>query len=124
MIGLSQFLFLTVISNVVYAKSVGMNILIGFVSIIGAYLAFKFNEKFSQDKTYINIVTSDNKNDVLELCQFLRKNKIDNIITDSYTLDWNKTLKVEIISHTRYESKLVDDFISRNNIKCFREVIK
>ncbi|MEG3007547.1 MAG: hypothetical protein RR806_08765 [Oscillospiraceae bacterium] len=101
-----------------------MNILIGFVSIIGAYLAFKFNEKFSQDKTYINIVTSDNKNDVLELCQFLRKNKIDNIITDSYTLDWNKTLKVEIISHTRYESKLVDDFISRNNIKCFREVIK
>jgi len=127
MIGLSQFLFLTVVSEVVLQQSITMNLLVSFAAMIGAFIAFKITNKYTKDKTFTNIITSKNKEDMLELWEFLKAHKIDNILSDCYNIDGkkaNKTLKIEIFTRTRHESKMIDNFIEENNKKYFREIIK
>jgi uncharacterized protein YebE (UPF0316 family) len=127
MIGLSQYLFLTVISAVVLQQSLVMNLLVSFAATLGAFIAFKTTSKFSKDKTFTNIITSKHKEDMLELWYFLKKHNIDHILGDCYNLEGekaNKTLRIDIFTRTRHENKLIDDFIEENNKKYFREITK
>ena len=123
MVGLSNFLFLTVVVNVVESNSIYMNLTVGASSAVGAYLAMKLNNKFSKESTYVNIITCSSKDSVVELVEYLRSHKIKNIVTDSYTRKWDKTLSVQAFANTREQSKLIDDYLNNQNIKYLRKII-
>lgn len=123
MVGFSNFLFLSVVVNAVLSDSIYTNLIIGLSSSIGAYLAMKTNNKFSKDTMYLNIITCDTKESVVSLVEYLRGNKIKNIVTDSYTKEWDKTLVVQAFANTRNQSKLIDKFLDENKVKYLRQII-
>ena len=123
MVGLSNFLFLTVIVNAVLSDSIYMNAIVGLSSSIGAYLAMKTNNKFSKDASYLNIITCDTKESVVGLVEYLRLHKIKNIVTDSYTRQWDKTLVVQAFANTREQSKLIDTYLENKEEKYLRQIL-
>ena len=123
MVGCSNFLFLTVIVNAVLSDSIYMNILVGLSSSVGAYLAMKTNNKFSKDVSYLNIITCDTRESVVELVEYLRLHKIKNIVTDSYTRQWDKTLVVQAFANTREQSKLIDTYLENKEEKYLRQIL-
>ena len=73
---------------------------------------------------YFNTITYKNKEDVIELCEFLKQNKVKYIVTDGYNRDWTTSMVVQIFAQTKNESKLIDKFIDDKNKKYLREVVK
>jgi len=124
MVGFSNFLFLTVIVNAVITNSIIMNITVGVSGAIGAYFAMKLNNKFSKESMYVNIITCSSKESVIELVEYLRSHKIKNIVTDSYTRNWNKTLCVQAFASTREQSKLIDNYLENNDVKYLRQILE
>lgn len=90
---------------------------------LGSFIAFKINDRFSKEKLYLNIITSKHKDDMTELCEFLRMNNIKNIVTDSYRKDWSKSYAVQVFAVTRVESILIDRFLDGEDNKYFREIL-
>lgn len=89
----------------------------------GSFIAFKINDRFSKEKLYLNIITSKHRDDMTELCEFLRAHDIKNIVTDSYNKDWTKSLSVQVFALTRVESNLINKFLSGQENKYFREIL-
>lgn len=121
---LSQFMFYFVISKVIEQNSMYINLYVSIASGIGSYFAMKVNDKLSKEKMYFNTITYKNKEDVIELCEFLKQNKVKYIVTDGYNRDWTTSMVVQIFAQTKNESKLIDKFIDDKNKKYLREVIK
>ncbi len=117
---LSQVIFFKIISEIVSSDNDLKMWLVSIAGGVGTYLAIKINEKFSKDKVFVNNILSDDKEAMTELCQYLRDNKIKNLITDSYTKDWNKTLAVTVFAETKNDSKLVDKFLEKSDKKYLR----
>lgn len=117
---LSQVIFFKIISEIVSSDNDLKMWLVSIAGGVGTYLAIKINEKFSKDKVFINNILSDDKEAMTELCQYLRDNKIKNLITDSYTKDWDKTLAVTVFAETKNDSKLVDKFLEKSDKKYLR----
>ena len=90
---------------------------------VGSYLAFMINNRFSKEVLYINIVTSNNKDDMKSLCEYLKENKVKNIIYDSYTKDWARTYAVQVLANTKSQSILLDKFIESSEGKYLREIV-
>jgi uncharacterized protein YebE (UPF0316 family) len=96
---------------------------VSLASGIGSFTAFKINDKLSKDKLYMNIITSKHEEDMKVLCEFLRQNQIENIVTDSYRKDWTKSYAIQIFAITRVESNLIDQFLDGEPNKYFRKVL-
>ena len=60
---------------------------------------------------------------MIELREFLMKNKINNLTTDGYTKDFKKTLAITAYVETKEKSKLFDKYIENSNIK-FKRIIQ
>ncbi len=123
MVGISNVLMLTVMKNVICSNDTKMVIAFGVSAFIGSFLSLNVNNQFSKDDKYTNIITCDTKESVVELVEYLRKHKIKNIVSDSYTLEWNKTLSVIAFADTRNQSKLIDKFLKDNTVKYMRQII-
>lgn len=117
---ISQLIFFKIINEVISSSSDNKMILVSVAAGFGTFLAIKLNEKFSKDKLFINNITSDDKEAMSELCIYLRENKIKNLITDSYTKDWGKTLSVTVFAETKEDSKLVSKFLEESENKYLR----
>lgn len=122
-----------IVSQVIFYKLIdavsksGDDITIYIIAIgsgFGTYLAIKINEKISKEKTYINVIMSDNKDAMIELRDYLKEHKITNVATDAYTKDWEKTIAITAYTETKAESKLLDKFISDSETKFKRVVTK
>lgn len=90
----------------------------------GTYLAIKINEKLSRERTYINVIMSDNKEAMIELRDYLKEHKITNLATDAYTKDWDKTIAITAYTETKAESKLLDKYILESETKFKRLITK
>ncbi len=121
MIFISQLLFYIVIAEVVNTNDLLSKILVALSASVGAYLAFPINEKFSEDKTYVNIITAKNKENMEQLVEYLRDNHIKNIIIDTVTKQNERTLAVLIFCKTKHESRMIDMYVDNNTNKLFRE---
>jgi uncharacterized protein YebE (UPF0316 family) len=119
----SQFLFYFVISKVVSENNLLVILAVSVASGIGSFVAFKINDKLSKEKLYLNIITSKHEEDMRELCEFLRINNIENIVTDSYRKDWTKSYAVQVFAITRVESRLIDHFLDGETNKYFRKIL-
>lgn len=119
---ISQIIFYKLISAVLSDSGDSKIYIVALASSIGTYLAIYFNDKFSKDKLYVNMITSDDREAMTELCNYLREHKLKNLVTDSYTKDWGKTLAVTIYAQTKNDSRLIDEYIEKSDKKYLRTV--
>lgn len=121
-----------VISQIIFYKLIdavgdsGSNLMIYIIAIasgIGTLLALLINDKFSKEKTYVNIILNDDKQVMMEFRDWLKEHKITNLTTDGYTKDWKKTLAITAYAETKEQSKLIDEYIRTSETK-FKRIIQ
>ena len=120
---ISQIIFYKLIDAVSDSGSEIMIYVIAIASGIGTLLALMISNKFSKDRTYVNIILNDNKEVMMEFRDWLKEHKITNLTTDGYTKDWEKTLAITAYAETKEESKLIDEFINNSEYK-FERIIQ
>lgn len=122
-LGLSNFIYLSITKDIVTTDSTLALVVVSIASGVGCCLAVAFNNKFSKEKTYVNVIMSDDKEEMMKLRDFLAENKITNVASDSYTMDWErKTLTITAYAETKSQSRLIDEYIEASNAKFKRLV--
>ena len=121
---ISQIIFYKLIDAVGNSDSDLTMYVIAIASGVGTYLAVKLNDKFSKERTFVNVILSDNKEAMEDLREYLKEHKITNLATDAYTKDWNKTIAITAYAETKEESKLLDNYILNSNTKFKRVITK
>ena len=59
-LGLSNFIYFCITKNIVSSNGFLPIIIVSVASGVGCCLAIAFNNKFSKDRTYVNVIMSDN----------------------------------------------------------------
>lgn len=119
----NQILFYYVISGVVKGNSDLTMIIASVCSGIGTFIAMFINERLGKDITYLNILTCSCSDSVTALYNYLKSHGVRLIVADSYGLNNEKTKTVMAFARSRFESKLIDDFLQNSETKFFREVL-
>ena len=111
------------LSNFVTSDSSLALATVSIASGVGCCLAVALSNRFSKDKTYVNVIMSDNLEAMQEFRDFLATHHITNVAADSYTLDWSKkSITITAYAETKAQSKLIDDYIANSSLK-FKRVI-
>ena len=122
---LSDFIYFTLIKNVLSTDS---NLAIGIVALgggAGCCLAVALSNRFSREKTYINVIMSDSLEAMQQLRDFLAMHHITNVASDSYTKDWNtKTITITAYAETKAQSRIIDAYLNQAPVKFKRLVHK
>ena len=121
-LGLSNFIYFLITKNIVESEGVLSIVIVSVASGVGCCLAIAFNNHFSKDKTYVNVILSDNVDEMMALRDFLAANKITNVVSDSYDRDWKKVLSITAYPETKDESKLIDEYVKNSDVKFKRLV--
>lgn len=123
---ISDFIYFWITKRVVSADN-ELAMLVVAVAVaggVGCSLACFINEKMSKDRTYVNVIMSDDLEEMKRLRDFLAQHHITNVASDSYTLDWNaKTISITAYPETKSESRLINEFIADSSTK-FKRVIQ
>lgn len=123
-LGLSNYIYLSITKNIVSSDDSIALIIVSLASGVGCCLAVAVSNKFSKEKTYVNVIMSDDIEAMKLFRDFLAHHHITNVASDSYTLDWStKTITITAYAETKAESKLIDEYIATSNLK-FKRVIR
>lgn len=124
-LGLSNFIYLSITKDIVTSDSTLALVIVSIASGVGCCLAVTLSNRFSKDRTYVNVILSDDKEAMKEFRDFLAENHITNVATDSYTLDWSrKSISITAYAQTKAQSSLIDEYIERSLLKCKRVIRK
>lgn len=124
-LGLSNFIYLSITKDIVTSDSTLALVIVSIASGVGCCLAVVLSNRFSKDRTYVNVILSDDKEAMKEFRDFLAENHITNVATDSYTLDWSrKSISITAYAQTKAQSRLIDEYIERSLLKCKRVIRK
>lgn len=124
-LGLSNFIYLSITKDIVTSDSTLALVIVSIASGVGCCLAVALSNRFSKDRTYVNVILSDDKKAMKEFRDFLAENHITNVATDSYTLDWSrKSISITAYAQTKAQSSLIDEYIERSLLKCKRVIRK
>lgn len=124
-LGLSNFIYLSITKDIVTSDSTLALVIVSIASGVGCYIAVALSNRLSKDKTYVNVILSDDKEAMKEFRDFLAENHITNVATDSYTLDWSrKSISITAYAQTKAQSRLIDEYIERSLLKCKRVIRK
>lgn len=124
-LGLSNFIYLSITKDIVTSDSILALVIVSIASGVGCCLAVALSNRFSKDRTYVNVILSDDKEAMKEFRDFLAENHITNVATDSYTLDWSrKSISITAYAQTKEQSRLIDEYIERSLLKCKRVIRK
>lgn len=121
-LGLSNFIYFCITKNIVESEGMLSIVIVSIASGVGCCLAIAFNNKFSKDRTYVNVLLSDDIEEMKKLRDFLAANKITNVINDTYDLNWDKTFSITAYAETKDQSRLIDEYVKNNNVKFKRLV--
>jgi len=122
-LGLSNFLYLCITKNIVTTDNSFALIVVSIASGVGCCLAVAVSNKFSKEKTYVNVIMSDDLQAMKKLRDFLAKHHVTNVAADTYTLDWSKkTITITAYAETKEQSRLIDEYIENSELK-FKRVI-
>ena len=120
---LSQIIFYRLIDKVsAYNGDLALYI-VAVASGVGTVLAVKISDKFSKERTFVNVILSDDREAMVDLREFLKEHHITNLATDGYTKDWNKTIAITAYAETREQSRLIDQYIKDSSAK-FKRIIQ
>ena len=121
---LSDFIYFWVTKRIVTAESNLVILVVALAGGIGCALACLVSDKLSTDKTYVNVIMSDDMEAMKAFRDFLAKHHITNVASDTYTLDWNrKTISITAYTDTKAENRLITDYIKNSNLK-FKHVVR
>lgn len=124
-LGLSNFIYLSITKDIVTSDSTLALVIVSIASGVGCCLAVALSNRFSKDRTYVNVILSNDKEAMKEFRDFLAENHITNVATDSYTLDWSrKSISITAYAQTKAQSRLIDEYIERSLLKCKRVIRK
>lgn len=124
-LGLSNFIYLSITKDIVTSDSTLALVIVSIASGVGCCLAVTLSNRFSKDRTYVNVILSDDKEAMKEFRDFLAENHITNVATDSYTLDWSrKSISITAYAQTKVQSRLIGEYIERSLLKCKRVIRK
>lgn len=120
---LSQIIFYRLIDKVsAYNGDLALYI-VAIASGIGTFLAVKISDQFSKERTFVNVILSDDREAMVELRDFLKEHHITNLATDGYTKDWKKTIAITAYAETREQSRFIDKYIKDSPAK-FKRIIQ
>lgn len=122
LVALSQLLFYVLIKQIVNDGSWFSIWIVVIASFIGNYIAFIINDKFKKDDVWENIITSSNKEMLINLCTMLKEHKIKYLLFNTYNRSFNESLTVMIFSKTKAESKLIDAYLEQTDAKYLRMI--
>ena len=121
----SDFIYFWITKRVVSADNYMAMGAVALAGGVGCALACLLSDKLSKDRTYVNVIMSDNLNAMKELRDFLAMHHITNVASDSYTLDWEqKTITITAYAETKAESRLINQFIADSPMKYKRVIQK
>ena len=123
-LGFSNFIYLFITKEIVTSDNMISLIIVSIASGVGCCLAVQLSNRLSKDKTYVNVIMSDNIDAMKELRDFLAEHHITNVVSDSYTLDWNrKTLTLTAYAETKNDSILIDKYLQDSGVK-FKRIVE
>ena len=110
--------------KVIFADNPLEMTVVAIASGIGCCIAILISNKFSRDRTFVNVIMSDDKAAMQEFRDFLVNNHITNVATDSYTKDWaRKTITITAYAKTKAESILLNQYFECSPLK-FKRLIQ
>ena len=119
---MSEFMFIFIIKKVVSDSNIISAIVVSISAGIGSYIAFCINNKFSKETVYINIITSNDKDEMKIFGDHMRTEGVKILTMPSYGDDIEKTLTALVFANTREQSKKIDRYIELHS-KLYREVV-
>lgn len=122
LVTISQLLFYFVISEVVNDNTLTTIVIVSISSGVGTYLGFIINDKFKKDDVWQNIVTSSNKEMLIELCEMLREHRVKYLLYETLNRNFEPTYTVTAFTKTKAESKLIDNFLDNTDKKYLRMI--
>lgn len=118
---ISDFIYYWVIRRVVSADNNMAILTVAIAGGVGCAIACLISSFLSKDRTYVQVIMSDELEAMKELRDFLAEHHITNVATDSYTLDWDrKSISITAYPETKAEAKLISDYIESHSVKCKR----
>lgn len=121
---LSDFIYFWITKRVVSAQSSVTMLIVSIAGGLGCSLACLIGQKLSKDRTYVNVIMSDDLDAMQKLRDFLAEHHITNVASDSYTRDWNtKTITITAYPDTKAESRLISSYIASSPAK-FKRLIQ
>ena len=123
-LALSNYIYFCITRKIVTTDSDLAIIVVSIASGVGCCLAMALNNKFSKERTFVNVIMSDDLEAMQQFRDFLAKHHITNVAADSYTLDWSvKTITITAYAETKEESMLINRYIENSPLK-FKRVIQ
>lgn len=119
----SQILYYTIVKRVLSSGDTSTIVIVSIASAVGTYLACIIGDKLKRDTKWQVVLTSNNRDDVTLLCNYLAEHKIKYVVNDGYTIDFEPTLNVFAFSKTKAESRLIDSFLANSNTKFLKEIM-
>lgn len=117
-----------IVSDIIFYKLIDavsangdlMLYVVALASGVGTMLAIYISNRFSKEKTFVNVLLCDDEKVMKELRDFLKENKITNLATDGYTKDWKKSIAITAYAETKNQSKLIDKYLDGLSVKVKR----
>jgi uncharacterized protein YebE (UPF0316 family) len=121
---LSDFIYFWLTKKVVAADNNWTILIVAIAGGVGCSIACLVSERLSKDRTYVNVIMSDNLEAMKAFRDFLAEHHITNVAADTYTLDWNKkTISITAYPETKAENHLITEYIENSPLK-FKRVIQ
>ena len=121
---LSDFIYFWLTKKVVAADNNWAILIVAIAGGVGCSIACLVSERLSKDRTYVNVIMSDNLEAMKAFRDFLAEHHITNVAADTYTLDWNKkTVSITAYPETKAENHLITEYIENSPLK-FKRVIQ
>ena len=124
-VAVSDFIYFLLIKNVLSADSPFAIAVVAIAGGIGCCIAVLFSNRLSRERTFVNVVMSDDREAMQEFRDYLARYHITNVACDSYTLDWDrKTITITAYTDTKAQNELIDDYIEHSDLKFKRRIQK
>lgn len=123
-LALSNYIYFCITRNIVTTDSNLAILVVSVASGVGCCLAVALNNRLSRERTFVNVIMSDDLDAMQQFRDFLAEHHITNVAADSYTLDWSvKTITITAYAETKEESMLINRYIENSPLK-FKRVIQ
>lgn len=122
MVIMSQFIFYIVIKQIVEDSNFISIAIVSVASGLGSYIAFCINKRFSKDTVYVNIITSNDREHMKLLGDYVRSEGIKIVTFDAYSDTIERTLTALVFANTKEQSIKIDKYIEEHD-GFFREVV-
>ena len=119
---ISQFMFYTIIKQVISDDSMLTILIVSLASGLGNYIAFLIADKFKADDKWQYHMTSSDKDDVLRLCDYLVKHDIKYLANHGLNRRGEETINVIAYSKTKDQSRLIENYLKNTESKYLKEI--